>query len=55
VASGAQLRRLDVERRLLAEDRGLELAQIDARLEPELLQQCLASAAKGLERVGLAP
>ena len=43
------------ERRVLLEDRALEVAQRGARLDAELVDQRRAGRPEGLERVGLAP
>ena len=50
---GARLGRDPVQRRVLAQHRGLEVAQLGRRLEPELLVEHLAQPAQHLERVGL--
>src|SRR5262249_57037155 len=47
--------RMDVERRVLLEDRALELAQRVAGLDPELLHERPARALVDGERVGLSP
>ena len=52
-ATSAQLCRLDRQRRILAQDRGLQLAQLRARLQAELLDQRPARIAEGGERIGL--
>ena len=46
-------RLLEQERLVLAEDRGLELAELGARIDAELLDERLARGAVGGERVGL--
>ena len=51
---GCLVRRLDRERGIVAEDRPLELAQLGARLDPELVAELRMGAAIRLERVGLA-
>lgn len=50
----ARRSRVVLERRVLAEDRPLELLQRAARLQTELLAQQLSRAAVGGERIGLA-
>ena len=47
-------RRREVERRVLLEDRVLELLEAGARLEPQLVRQHAPRAAVGLERLSLA-
>ena len=54
VPARAQLGRLDRERRVLLQDRALQLVQRGAGLEPELLAQRLPRLPEHLERVGLA-
>ena len=49
----SERRLLEQERLVLAEDRGLELAQLRAGVDAELLDQRLARGAVGGERVGL--
>ena len=44
-----------IERRVMGQDRLLERAQVGPRLDADLLDQRVARAAVGLERVGLAP
>ncbi len=48
-----QLRRLDRQRRVLSEDRGLEAPQLRSRLEPELLHEGRARLAIGRQGVRL--
>src|SRR5581483_11538909 len=48
------LGRVDVERRFLPEDRLMQLAQLAAGLDPELVDERRASALVGVEGLGLA-
>ena len=48
------MRRVELERRVVGEDRGLEALELGARVQPEVLDQRVAGAAVGVERVGLA-
>jgi hypothetical protein len=54
MAAGAQLGRLDEQRRVLAQDRRLQLPQCRAGLHAELVDQRAPRAAVGVERVRLA-
>src|SRR5947208_2406652 len=47
--------RRHVQRRVVREDRPLELAERLARLDPELVHECPAGALRDGERVGLSP
>jgi hypothetical protein len=47
--------RLDVQHRVLAQDRVVQAPQLRARLDPDLLHQRAACVHVGLERLGLAP
>ena len=47
-------RRVELERRVVGEDRGLQALELAARVEPEVLDQRVAGAPVGLQRVGLA-
>ena len=46
--------RVELERRVLGEDRGLQALELRARVQAEVLDQDVAGAAVGVERVGLA-
>ena len=48
-------RRLDVERRVLAQDRVVQALQLGRRLDPDLVDQRPPGVAVGLQRLGLAP
>jgi hypothetical protein len=48
------LARGPVQGRVLAQDRLVEAPQLGAGLDPDLLDECVASLAVGLERLGLA-
>ena len=47
--------RVELERRVLGQDRGLQALELRARVEAEVLHQRVPRAPVGLERVGLAP
>src|SRR5581483_10433189 len=47
--------RREIERRILTEDRALELPELAARLDPEPVDERAAGRLVGLERLGLAP
>jgi hypothetical protein len=48
-------RRIDVERRVLAQDRVVQAAQLRRRLDADLLDQRPPGVAVGLERLRLTP
>jgi hypothetical protein len=55
VTAPAELGRLDVERRIMTEDRGLKFTQLAAEFEAELLEQLVARVAIRLEGLRLPP